>query len=97
MPVGGGRIEQLLATPAQMISYAPDGSFFLYQDQKGFEDEWRKHHTSSVTRDVWMYDVVSGKHKSSRVMFIGTFTGDALPDLVYISPSYVNTNVPFLP
>ena len=64
VPVGGGRIEQLLATPAQMISYAPDGSFFLYQDQKGFEDEWRKHHTSSVTRDVWMYDVASGKHKN---------------------------------
>ena len=62
MPVGGGRVEQLLATPAQMINFAPDGSFFLYQDQKGFEDEWRKHHTSSVTRDVWKYDIKTGKH-----------------------------------
>ena len=36
--------------------------FFLYQDQKGVESEWRKHHTSSITRDVWMYDVAAGKH-----------------------------------
>lgn len=45
-----------------MVSPAPDGSFFLYQDQKGFENEWRKHHTSSVTRDLWRYDVATGKH-----------------------------------
>lgn len=62
VPVNGGRIEQVLATPALMVSPAPDGSFFLYQDQKGFENEWRKHHTSSVTRDLWRYDVATGKH-----------------------------------
>ncbi|MGX8682712.1 MAG: S41 family peptidase, partial [Bacteroidales bacterium] len=26
----------------------------LYHDRKGMEDTWRKHHESSVTRDVWM-------------------------------------------
>lgn len=26
----------------------------LYQDRKGFEDTWRKHHVSPVTRDVWI-------------------------------------------
>ena len=62
VPVGGGRIEQVLATPAQMISPSADGSFFLYQDQKGMENEWRKHHTSSVTRDLWRYDAKTGKH-----------------------------------
>ncbi|MDE6490776.1 MAG: peptidase S41, partial [Muribaculaceae bacterium] len=29
---------------------------------KGFENEWRKHHTSAVTRDLWRYDVATGKH-----------------------------------
>ena len=34
----------------------------LPKDRKGFEDEWRKHHTSSITRDVWLYDSENGKH-----------------------------------
>ncbi len=62
VPVGGGRTQQILGTPAEMVDYAPSGDFFVYQDQKGVESEWRKHHTSSITRDIWMYDVVSGKH-----------------------------------
>ena len=62
VPVGGGRIEQVIATPAEMISFAADGSAMVYQDRKGFEDEWRKHHTSSVTRDIWLYTPATGKH-----------------------------------
>ena len=62
VPVTGGKSVQILATPAEMISYSPKGDFFLYQDRKGGEDEWRKHHTSSITRDIWRYDVRSGKH-----------------------------------
>ena len=26
----------------------------LYQDKKGYEDPWRKHHQSSITRDIWL-------------------------------------------
>ena len=62
VPVAGGRTQQMLGTPAEMVCYAPSGDFFLYQDQKGVESEWRKHHTSSITRDVWMYDTKTGKH-----------------------------------
>ena len=62
VPVGGGRTLQVLATPAEMISFAPDGKGFYYQDCKGYEDEWRKHHTSSITRDVWFYDIAAGRH-----------------------------------
>ena len=60
--VDGGNTMQVLATPAEMVNYDKQGKFFLYQDKKGFEDEWRKHHTSSITRDVWKYDVATGKH-----------------------------------
>ena len=28
----------------------------LYHDKKGYEDTWRKHHTSPITRDVWLDD-----------------------------------------
>ncbi|WP_296260991.1 S41 family peptidase [uncultured Phocaeicola sp.] len=62
VPAEGGRTIQLIGTPAEMVCYAPSGEFFLYQDRKGFEDEWRKHHTSSITRDIWMYDTTNGKH-----------------------------------
>ncbi len=61
VPVEGGSARQLLGTPAQMPVFTPDGKM-LYQDVKGFEDEWRKHHTSSVSRDVWMFDPSTGRH-----------------------------------
>lgn len=64
VPVDGGRIEQVLGTPAQKIDFIDGNGSFLYQDMKGFEDEWRKHHTSSVTRDIWMYDAKNGSHKN---------------------------------
>ena len=60
--VEGGRPQQILATPAQEIDFDAKGTKFLYQDRKGGENYWRKHHTSSITRDVWMYDMKTGKH-----------------------------------
>ena len=62
VPAEGGRPQQILGTPALNISYLPDGNSFLYQDDKGTENEWRKHHTSSVTRDIWRYDAKTGRH-----------------------------------
>ena len=62
VPVAGGVSRQVLGTPAQMPVSTPDGSRMLYQDVKGFEDEWRKHHTSSVTRDIWVYDFENARH-----------------------------------
>lgn len=62
VPAAGGKMKQVLGTPALDISYLPDGKRWLYMDVKGFEDEWRKHHTSSDTRDIWLYDPSTGKH-----------------------------------
>lgn len=63
IPVAGGRAEMVIGTPAEMISFvAPANTSFLYQDNKGMEDQWRKHHTSSVTRDIWLYDTATKKH-----------------------------------
>ncbi len=55
VPVAGGRTEQVLGTPAELVCFDKQGKF-SYQDRKGFEDEWRKHHTSSITRDIWLYN-----------------------------------------
>lgn len=62
VPAIGGRTEQVLGTPAEEVCFEKSGKQFFYQDRKGFENEWRKHHTSSITRDVWKYDVQTGKH-----------------------------------
>lgn len=51
-----------MGTPAEWVCFDKAGSNFLYQDRKGFEDEWRKHHTSSIARDIWLYDTQTGEH-----------------------------------
>lgn len=62
VPTTGGRTEQVLGTPAEAVSFDASGKHLYYQDRKGFEDEWRKHHTSSITRDIWVYDTENGRH-----------------------------------
>ena len=62
VPVEGGNTEQVLGTPAEWVCFDKAGSNFLYQARKGFEDEWRKHHTSSIARDIWLYDTQTGEH-----------------------------------
>lgn len=52
-----------LFSPLHFESISIKGNEMLYTDKKGYEDEWRKHHTSSVTRDVWHYDITSKKHR----------------------------------
>lgn len=59
VPVGGGRVEQVLGTPARRSASAATATF-LYQDRKGGEDEWRRHHTSSISRDIWLYRPADG-------------------------------------
>jgi tricorn protease len=60
--VNGGRVKQVLTTPAEDIKLSRDGQIMIYHDKKGGENDWRKHHQSSVTRDIWMMDTKSGKH-----------------------------------
>lgn len=55
----GGRPKLFSAYPLIQLSLNPDGSL-LYEDKKGYEDNWRKHHTSSVTRDIWL--LKDGRH-----------------------------------
>jgi len=71
VPVNGGRIKQCLTTSAENVQVSKDGSKLLYHDVKGYEDPWRKHHTSSVTRDIWVFDKTEGKHTK-----ISTFKGE---------------------
>jgi C-terminal processing protease CtpA/Prc/Tol biopolymer transport system component len=66
--INGGRPRQILATPAEEVAFIGSKGAFLYQDCKGGENMWRKHHTSSITRDIWMFD---GKNHTKLTSFIG--------------------------
>ena len=58
----GGRPEQVVAVPVSSMSFDKDGKSFLYYDRKGSENIWRKHHTSSVARDVVYYNAKKKTH-----------------------------------
>lgn len=50
----GGRPILFSSMPMEDISVSTTGNALLYHDKKGYEDPWRKHHTSSITRDIWL-------------------------------------------
>ncbi len=58
----GGRPRQIMTTSADNASFNSAGDKIVFQDYKGFEDTWRKHHTSSVTRDIWTLEPSSGNY-----------------------------------
>ncbi|MBO9632237.1 MAG: PD40 domain-containing protein [Chitinophagaceae bacterium] len=62
IPASGGRIKQLLTTPAEDAKISRDGNLILYHDRKARENPWRKHQTSSAARDIWAYNTKTGKH-----------------------------------
>ncbi len=70
VPTKGGRIKQILTTPAENAFYTKDDNYIIYMDRKGVENAWRKHHTSSVTRDILIYDTRVKTH-TKLTNFIG--------------------------
>ena len=71
VPGGGGRVVQVLTTPAEEVKLSRNEQFLIYQDKKGGENSWRKHHTSAIARDIWIFDSKAGTHRK-----ITSFTGE---------------------
>lgn len=63
--------HMVVSMPMENISISADGSKWLYQDKKGYEDPMRKHHTSSIARDIWMYTPSENKYTK-----LSTFDGE---------------------
>lgn len=59
IPAQGGRAQQVLTLAARNAKMN-DAGLIIYNDVKGYEDSYRKHHTSSVTRDIWVHDSNNG-------------------------------------
>jgi len=62
VPTSGGRVDQVFTIPAEYVQVSDEGNVMVYHDKKGGENEWRKHHTSSITRDIWRYDAQNNQH-----------------------------------
>jgi tricorn protease len=71
VPVTGGEAALVLTQPAIAAVVNRAGDKILYHDQKGYESDWRKHHTSAVTRDIWVYDLKAKKNTQ-----LTTFKGE---------------------
>jgi tricorn protease len=56
VPATGGRSVMVLSAGSEFARYNKAGDKIIFQDRKGYEDAYRKHHTSAVTRDIWIYD-----------------------------------------
>jgi len=54
--VNGGTPSMVLTTSAVNARFDRSGERIIYEDVKGYEDPLRKHHTSSIARDVWIFD-----------------------------------------
>ncbi|MEP7296688.1 MAG: S41 family peptidase [Burkholderiales bacterium] len=59
----GRRPVQILTTPAMAARFDKSGSRMLYEDWKGYESPWRKHHVSPVAHDIWLFDAKAGQHR----------------------------------
>ncbi|RZM27210.1 MAG: peptidase S41 [Pedobacter sp.] len=66
VPVKGGNSALINSAGTEYVHYNAKGDQIIFQDRKGYEDPWRKHHTSAVTRDIWTYDFKNNSyHKVS--------------------------------
>ncbi|MBE6300505.1 MAG: peptidase S41 [Parabacteroides distasonis] len=52
--VEGGRPLLYSSLAMQSLAFNKGRDKLLYQDMKGYEDYWRKHHQSAITRDIWL-------------------------------------------
>ncbi|MBK9283368.1 MAG: PD40 domain-containing protein [Sphingobacteriaceae bacterium] len=59
--VNGGREKQISSIGAIESHLNKAGDKLIFHDVKGYEDPWRKHHTSSVARDIWMWNKKSNE------------------------------------
>jgi Tol biopolymer transport system component/C-terminal processing protease CtpA/Prc len=71
VPASGGRVQQVFTIPAEYVQVSGDGSKMVYHDKVGGENEWRKHHRSSVARNIWLYDASDDSHTQ-----LTTFEGE---------------------
>lgn len=62
VPVKGGRAHLVNSAGTEFASFNNAGDKLIFQDRKGWENPYRKHQISPVTRDIWCYDMKSNAY-----------------------------------
>ena len=94
--IQGGNPVLISAAGMDVAKLNSKGTQLVFQDRKGYEDPWRKHHTSSVTRDIWLLD-----RKDNKYTKLSAFEGEDrepvfAPDdasVYYLSEQNGNQNI----
>ena len=75
--LSGKRPVLVTSLPISAISVNASGAV-LYEDFKGYEDPLRKHHTSSVTHDIWQYSPAANEFIGPQGTFkkLSTYEGE---------------------
>lgn len=63
VPSAGGASLMINGAGTDHVHFDLSGKRMLFQDRKGNEDIYRKHHRSPVTRDIWVYDFLKKTYK----------------------------------
>lgn len=71
VPAKGGRSLMVNSAGTEFVHFNKAGDKFIFQDRKGYENPYRKHHTSAVTRDIWIYNT-----KNNNYTKVSTFAGE---------------------
>jgi Tol biopolymer transport system component len=71
VPAKGGRSLMVNSAGTEYVHFNKTGDKFIFQDRKGYENPYRKHHTSAVTRDIWIYDT-----KANTYTKVSPFVGE---------------------
>jgi tricorn protease len=71
VPAKGGRSVMINSAGTEYVHLNTTGDKIIYQDRKGYENAFRKHHTSSITRDIWVFDL-----KTNQYTNVSSFAGE---------------------
>lgn len=74
--IKGERPTLFSSLPMENISFNKELTQFLYHDKKGYEDKWRKHHKSSITRDIWISSEPQEEKGERTYNKVTTFRGE---------------------
>ncbi|MGY3053488.1 tricorn protease [Pedobacter sp. UYEF25] len=71
VPTKGGRNIMINSAGTENVHLNAAGDKIIYQDRKGYENPYRKHHTSAITRDIWVLDLKNTLYKK-----LSSFVGE---------------------
>ncbi|MDR0793697.1 MAG: PDZ domain-containing protein [Chitinophagaceae bacterium] len=96
VPVTGGKPVLVSAAGMDNAHYNSAGTEIVFQDIKGYEDNWRKHHVSAVTKDVWLLNTGTNTY-TKLTSFVGEdrepIFGNDDKTIFYLSEKNGNQNI----